>query len=403
MIMVGQICLSVPLLLMRGIKSVLCLPLALFLLANGALALEPMVSTLLPDWYALFTALAFPALFVLCPALWFYVEALTSPSPWKIHKKQARQFLLLWPALMVSVMILFLPKVMHTAIFINDGDAVGPLALTIVVSILVLMLLWLGQCLYTIYRIIHRLIAYRKKLKDLFSNNDDKELHWMNWLLLIAISTWLFSLATVFSSNLFDNLLFTIRTEAILSLLLIWSLAHFGLQQKPGLTEPTASLKGTDVNVDNGGDIEGDVAVKIELEQEEPTEQALTKKNNSAKKYQRSALGSEQSDRIAAKINTVMETDKLYLDANLSLQKLASYLSISPNYISQTLNETLSINFFDFVNQWRIKAAKPKIIANQDTVLNIALEVGFNARSSFYKAFKQETGQTPSEFRKIGR
>jgi YesN/AraC family two-component response regulator len=194
---------------------------------------------------------------------------------------------------------------------------------------------------------------------------------------------------------------------------LIWSLAHFGLQQKPGLTEATSNLKGADSN-DNAG-VGSDVAVKIEFEkeglveqkkeqeqkQEQEQEQALTQKKDSAKKYQRSALGSEQSDRIAAKINTVMATDKLYLDANLSLQKLASYLAISPNYISQTLNETLSINFFDFVNQWRIEAAKPKIIANQDTVLNIALEVGFNARSSFYKAFKQETGQTPSEFRKM--
>ena len=58
MIMVGQICLSVPLLLIRGVKSALCLPLTLFLLANSALALEPMISTLLPDWYALYTALA---------------------------------------------------------------------------------------------------------------------------------------------------------------------------------------------------------------------------------------------------------------------------------------------------------------------------------------------------------
>ena len=398
MIMVGQICLSVPLLLTRGIKSALFLPLALFLLANGAIALEPMVSTLLPEWYALYTALAFPALFTLCPALWFYVEALTSPPPLKIHKKQARQFVLLWPALMVSVMILFLSKETHTAIFINDGDAVGPLALTLVVSILVLMLLWLCHCVYTISRIIHRLVAYRKQLKDLFSNNDDKELNWMNWLLLIAISTWLFSLATVFSSNLFDNLLFSLRTEAILSLLLIWSLAHFGLQQKPGLTEPTSSLKVanskvTSIEVDNAEITNAEVEVEVEVEQE----------NSTTKKYQRSALGSEQSDRIAAKINTVMATDKLYLDANLSLQKLASYLAISPNYISQTLNETLSINFFDFVNQWRIEAAKPKIIANQDTVLNIALEVGFNARSSFYKAFKQETGITPSEFRKTNR
>jgi hypothetical protein len=161
-IMVGQICLSVPLLLIRGVKSALCLPLTLFLLANSALALEPMISTLLPDWYALYTALAFPALFVLCPALWFYVEALTSPTPWEIHKKKARQFLLLWPALIVSVMIFLLPNETHTAIFINDEDAVGALALTLVVSILVLMLLWLGQCVYTVSRIIHRLVAYRK-------------------------------------------------------------------------------------------------------------------------------------------------------------------------------------------------------------------------------------------------
>ena len=48
----------------------------------------------------------------------------------------------------------------------------------------------------------------------------------------------------------------------------------------------------------------------------------------------------------------------------------------------------------------RIEAAKPKIVVNKDSVLTVALEVGFNARSSFYKAFKHETGKPPSEFRK---
>ena len=95
-----------------------------------------------------------------------------------------------------------------------------------------------------------------------------------------------------------------------------------------------------------------------------------------------------------------MQSEHLYLDSNLSLQKLAQHVSISPNYISQTLNQTLQLNFFDYVNQWRINAAKPEIIANQRSVLEIALAVGFNARSSFYKAFKQQTGLTPSEFRK---
>jgi AraC-like DNA-binding protein len=383
MIMVGQICLSVPLLVTRALKFSLYLPLALFLLANGILALNTMVNSLLPNWYQLYTALAFPALFVLCPALWFYVEGLTSERPWKLNIKQARHFILLWPALAVSMMILFLPKDIHTAIFTEDADVQTPLAIILVISILIMVCLWLGQCVYTIVRIVRRLVAYRMQLKNFYSNNTDKELNWMNWLLLFAISTWLFSLVTVFSSNLFDNLLFNIRTEALLSLLLIWSLAHFGLQQKPGLTgyNDKSSINITPKKTDESNRTEADLA-------------------GTPRKYQRSALSREQSERIADKINAVMRQDKLYLDANLSLQKLASHVTISPNYISQTLNEKLSTNFFDFVNQLRIEAAKPKIIANQDTVLNIAFEVGFNARSSFYKAFKQETGKTPSEFRK---
>ena len=385
MIMVGQILLSVPLLLTRVIKSALCLPLALFLLASAILALESIMSAYFLEWYQIYTALSFPVLALLCPSLWFYVEGITSNKPWKLHIKQARHYFLLWPGLVISVMIMLLSKETHTAIFIDDADAVTPFAIALVVSILVIMLLWLGQCIYTIFRITHRLVAYRKQLKNLFSNNDDRELKWINWLLLVAISTWLLFLVTVFSSNLFDNLLFNSRVEALLSLLLIWCLAHFGLQQKPGLIENTDSATFS-LNCQSDG--EGHYKNNEE------------KFNSESKKYQRSALGSEQSTRIADKIDSVMRADKLYLDANLSLQKLAKYVAISPNYISQTLNETLAINFFDFVNQWRIEAAKPKIIANKDTVLNIALDVGFNARSSFYKAFKQETGKTPSEFRK---
>lgn len=377
--MVGQILLSVPVLLVRASKSVICLPLALFLLAIGTIAMLPIVNTNFPNWYQLYSAVAFPCLFVLCPSIWFYVEGITAEKSWKLNIKQARHFILLWPALLISIMIMFLPKAMHTAIFIDDIKVSTPFVIALMVSLLVIMLLWLGQCVYTTLCITRRLIAYRKQLKNVFSNNDDKELHWMNWLLFVAISSWLFSLATLLSSNLFDNFLFNIRTESMLSLLLIWGLAHFGLQQKPALSEYNENAT---INLTSENDNEDSTVLSPPM------------------KYQRSALDTEQSNRIANKINDMMRKDKLYLDSSLSLQKLASYVSISPNYISQTLNETLSTNFFDFINQWRIEAAKPKILANQDTVLNIALEVGFNAKSSFYKAFKQETGQTPSEFRK---
>ncbi|WP_085298788.1 helix-turn-helix domain-containing protein [Cognaticolwellia mytili] len=378
LIMIGQILLSVPVLLTRAKESVIYLPLVLFLFAICILAILPLVHVQFSSGYQIYSAIAFPSLFVLCPSLWFYVEGVTAEKPWELNIKQARHFVLLLPAVLVSMMILFMPKDMHTAIFIDDLEVLEPFAITLMVSLLIMILLWLGQCVYTFFRITRRLVTYRKQLKNVFSNNEGKELKWMNWLLLVAISTWLFSLVTVLTSNLFDSFLFSLRAESLLSLLLVWSLIHFGLQQKPGF-------------VGSNDEVTEDLA--SQNDNEDSTLDAPTK-------YQRSALDTEQSKRIANKINDIMEKEKLYLDSSLTLQKLSNYVAISPNYISQTLNETLSMNFFDFINKWRIEAAKPKILTNQDTVLNVALAVGFNARSSFYKAFKQETGKTPSEFRK---
>ena len=380
MIMLGQILLSIPVLLIRAKTSIICLPLSVFLLASGLLAMIPIVSVQFPNWYQFYSALVFPALFTLCPALWFYVEGITADNTWKFNSKHLRHFILLWPALLISIMMLLLPNDIHTAIFLDDADVADPLVIVLLMSLLVIILLWLGQCVYTIFIITRRLINYRKQLKNAFANHEGKKLNWMNWLLFVAISAWLFSLLTLFSSSLFNNLLFNTRAESLLSLLLIWSMAHFGLQQKPAFFEYSDNIA---ENITTQKDDEQNIVLS-------PT-----------KKYQRSALDTEQSNRIAKKINDIMREDKLYLDSSISLQKLSSTIAISPNYISQTLNETLSTNFFDFINQWRIKAAIPKILANDDTVLNIALEVGFNARSSFYKAFKQETGKTPSEFRKL--
>ncbi|AOT07961.1 helix-turn-helix domain-containing protein [Pseudoalteromonas luteoviolacea] len=383
MMIVGQVCIGVPILLSRVTTHAMNLPLALFLLASGVLALNSTVSSVLPTYYAVYTAVAFPALFMLCPSLWLYVHGLTADTSWRLHKRWLKQYALIIPALLISMVILFLPKEMHTAIFINDKEVNDPIVSTLLIGILIMMLLWLLQCVYTLLKIIRRLNLYRKKLKNIFSNHDKKDLSWMNWLLFIAVSVWVCSVVTVFSSSLFDQALFNSNTEMLLSVLLFWSITHFGLQQKPALAR-----LGDDA-------ISGDTSKIIKTD-----DNLINDHHCPTKKYQRSALDQTQSTRIATKINSAMEQDKLYLDPNLSLQKLSKHLNISPNYLSQTLNETLSVSFFDFVNQWRIEAAKPKILANSSTVLDVALEVGFNARSSFYKAFKQTTGLTPSEYRK---
>jgi AraC-like DNA-binding protein len=81
------------------------------------------------------------------------------------------------------------------------------------------------------------------------------------------------------------------------------------------------------------------------------------------------------------------------------LRDLSDRLGVSENYLSQTLNEKLGRNFFDFVNAWRVDEAKRLLRENDGPVLAIALEVGFNSRSTFNAAFKKHGGGTPSQFR----
>ena len=69
-------------------------------------------------------------------------------------------------------------------------------------------------------------------------------------------------------------------------------------------------------------------------------------------------------------------------------------------YVSQTLSQQLGTTFFDFINGARIDDAKQMLVDTDESVLDIALTIGFNSRSSFYKAFKQFTGVTPSQYRK---
>jgi AraC-like DNA-binding protein len=375
MITLGKIVFCLPQLLMRAVNIQTYFPLALFVIANGVFACGPAVFLLFPTWDTIYIAAIFPAWLTLGPALWLYVEGLTSDTPWRIQPKHTVQLIPLVLGLIVMGLILSLGQEMRHAIFRDGADIDAGFPLVVVVSMFLAMLLWAVQSGYYVIRIIIRLSMYRKQLKDLFASNEQRELGWLSWILFIITSTWILAFASLMSTFIQDNSLFGYRFGAILLLILVWTLAYWGLRQKPGFE----------------GRYKSEV---FDMPAPENVDSA------ESKKYERSALNIEQALRIADKVNKTMEQEQLHLDPNLSLHKLARHVAISPNYISQTLNETMKTNFFDFVNKWRIETAKPKIIANEDTVLNIAMDVGFNARSSFYKVFKKETGKTPTEFRR---
>jgi AraC-like DNA-binding protein len=104
---------------------------------------------------------------------------------------------------------------------------------------------------------------------------------------------------------------------------------------------------------------------------------------------------------IVNRIEHFMSSKKPYLNSELSIEELAFELSLSVKDLSVTLNRHYQMNFFEFINRYRIQEAKHLLVAQKEkSVTDIYYEVGFNSKSVFYSYFKKSEGKTPSEYRR---
>ncbi|MEM1218105.1 MAG: helix-turn-helix domain-containing protein [Bacteroidota bacterium] len=96
-----------------------------------------------------------------------------------------------------------------------------------------------------------------------------------------------------------------------------------------------------------------------------------------------------------------LQQDRVFMDPNLSLAVLAGQLGWPINTLSTIINESLQTNFNDLINQYRVKAFQERILlpeSKQYSIFGLGQQVGFRSKASFYRAFKKETGMTPSEY-----
>jgi AraC-like DNA-binding protein len=125
--------------------------------------------------------------------------------------------------------------------------------------------------------------------------------------------------------------------------------------------------------------------------------------NNDAPKYAKSGLDTEQLERYLQRLKKLMEADKVYLESELTMPKLADLVNCSVNHLSQAVNSGFGMSFFDFLNSYRIEEAKVMLQHNDtraQAILEVSFAVGFNSNSAFYAAFKKATGKTPAQFRR---
>lgn len=121
----------------------------------------------------------------------------------------------------------------------------------------------------------------------------------------------------------------------------------------------------------------------------------------SSGKYEQSSLTANQSDQLLTEIMRLMNAE-IFLNPDLTLESISTELNTNKNYISQVINQEFGVNFSELVNGYRISKAK-ELMEDPKTshlkLLAIALEAGFNNKTSFTRVFRRYEGTTPSAYR----
>ncbi|MBC7922112.1 MAG: helix-turn-helix transcriptional regulator [Ferruginibacter sp.] len=112
-------------------------------------------------------------------------------------------------------------------------------------------------------------------------------------------------------------------------------------------------------------------------------------------------ISAETVEKAVRLLTNAMQTDKLYLDPELTVEKVSRHVQLPPKTVSLVINQHLQKSFSAFVNGYRIEAVKQQLTnpANGHlTLTGIAFACGFNSQATFQRAFRQMTGVTPKEY-----
>lgn len=110
----------------------------------------------------------------------------------------------------------------------------------------------------------------------------------------------------------------------------------------------------------------------------------------------------EPQQQLVDKLLLYMQTQRPYLEPNITVERLAQRMQISPKLLSSTINSQLHKNFFEMIGCYRLEEAKKQLADPQQrerSISDIMKGCGFNSKSVFNQNFKKNVGVTPSHYR----
>lgn len=136
--------------------------------------------------------------------------------------------------------------------------------------------------------------------------------------------------------------------------------------------------------------------VKLEKENIQLKDALQNKTNKSSNSFEKNI---EKSEELYYQIIELFERKKIFLEKDITINKLAEILGSNRTYISNVINSKGNMSFVKLLNQYRVREAKRMLIDDSNNMFTldaIGKTCGFNSTSTFNRVFKNETGLTPS-------
>ncbi len=114
-------------------------------------------------------------------------------------------------------------------------------------------------------------------------------------------------------------------------------------------------------------------------------------------------LNDGQFNEFSNSLKKAMDLEKVFTENDLSLTAFSEKKRIRPYQLSELISRVYGESFFDLMNRYRIEEIKSRLedpASDSCSLLGIAMDCGFNSKSSFNTAFKIFTGLIGSEYRK---
>ncbi|RAJ72786.1 AraC-like DNA-binding protein [Chitinophaga dinghuensis] len=213
------------------------------------------------------------------------------------------------------------------------------------------------------------LVKHKKNLQLIAATTDGINLRWLQYFLLILVVIGLFWI----NDALFGwTVLLTMTPFVYMGA--IFFLAYFAVRQGAIFAFQSAAME--------------EIAVIVEAS---PGKEAVRPPR----------LSDITLEELSARLSQLMETEKLFLDNELTLPVVAEKLGITIHDTSYLINQATGTNFYHFVNRYRVEEAKRLLLSAKMDELNmigIAFAAGFNSKTTFNTAFKKWTGGSPTDF-----